>query len=77
MQAGVRAARYHAQRGLVRNLDRAAGLVARLAGAVLVNDGLARQRTFDEHRLALAMGDAASFLVEGLDLDLESFATHR
>ena len=77
VQAGVRTPRYHAQRGLVCNLDRAAGLVPRLLAQYFVNDGLARQRTFDEHRLALAMGDAASFLVEGLNHDLESFAAHR
>jgi hypothetical protein len=41
-----------------------------------IDGGLAREGTFDEHGLAVAVSDAAAFLVERFNPDFESFAAH-
>jgi hypothetical protein len=68
MQASVRTAGRDAQHGPALDADHAARLVTRLVLPSLVDHALARKRALDEHRLALSVRDAASLLVERLDL---------
>ena len=62
--AEIAATRCDAIRTDMLHRRRYAEFIGRLNSARLEIYALARQRIFDEQRLALAMGDAAAFLVE-------------
>ena len=76
MQSGVRATWHNAHRGFPLYRDGATGFVACFLPVSLVYNPLARQRAFNENCLAVPMRDAASFLVERLDVSFEAFAAH-